>query len=257
MLSVNHLSVKLNSRIILNDLNNTWNAGCFNIVIGKNGAGKSTLFKCLSGLIKPTQGIIQFDNKNLTDYSTTELAEQRIVMSQEPELFASLSVFEYILMGRHPFESTSTTHENKSIVENLLQEHQLWEKRNQDYKTLSGGEKRKVHFLRCIAQMDDNNSKERLLLLDEPVNGLDISSQFEMKELIKSQCTQTNICTIAIIHDLALALRYADHISILEMGSLVQSGSRNEVLNAIQIRKYFNVETELLKGQNGWHLVYS
>ncbi|MCR5112911.1 MAG: ABC transporter ATP-binding protein [Acholeplasmatales bacterium] len=214
----------------------------FHTILGPNGCGKTTLLKNIYRVIKPTSGIIYLDMKNLKEIKLKESAKSMAVVSQFNELNFTLSAREIVLLGRNPHLRVmeSEHKEDYEIVDNALKIVGLYDKKDQPYQVMSGGEKQRVVLARAIAQ------QPKLLLLDEPTNHLDIKYQLEILKIIKDM----KINVLAVLHDIQLACKYSDYIYLMKDGNIVYQGHPNEIITKENIKDIYDVDCEVLKDNN-------
>lgn len=205
------------NQIVLNNLNFEVNSGDYLCIIGENGSGKSTLMKTILGLKSPLKGEIIFGDglkKNEIGY----LPQQTVVQRDFPA-----SVWEIVLSGClnkcgiNPFYSTA----NKELAKKNMERMNITTLAKRCYRELSGGQQQRVLLARALC------ATEKILLLDEPVSGLDPKVTAEMYELIK-ELNNRGLTIIMISHDMQAALKYASHI--LQVGSEIFFGTKEDFL---------------------------
>ena len=239
MLSIKNVHYNIGSKQILNGIDIDFKPGLFHAIVGPNGSGKSTFLKVFSGELKAKQGEVLYDNENIFHLDKTTVARCRSVMSQQPELHFPLSVAEIVMMGRYPHFNYKPSAQDKSICNEVIRELEIAPFLDRDYLTLSGGEKQRVQFARALAQIWERPKKgSRYLYLDEPINNLDIHYQHQFLQLAKSFTNETTV-TIAVLHDINLAIQYADTISFMKDGKLICSGPPKEIISAELIQQCF------------------
>lgn len=204
---------------VLQNLNGRLQSGLFYALVGPNGSGKSTFLKCLSGLLKPCKGQITLDDLNLNAYSARRLAQRLAYVPQMFEPVYPTDVYHTILLGRKPHLAWQPGQSDKAIVEAILNDFRLTNLATKAINHLSGGEQQRVHIARAIAQ------QPKVLLLDEPTSKLDLKYQLELMQLLK-QITARNITIVIAIHDLNLALRFADQFVLLRKGQILAQGGQ-------------------------------
>lgn len=201
-----HLTLGYEGNEILSDINFSLKAGSYLLVVGENGSGKSTLMKGILGLLRPKSGACHFHG--LRKDEVGYLPQQTAMQKEFPA-----SVFEVVLSGclnRHgrlPFY----TKKDRRRAEKMLAKMEIEDLRNEAFANLSGGQKQRV--LLCRAML----ATTKLLVLDEPVAGLDPMVTGQMYELIQSVNKEEKVTIIMITHDLAGSLDYAD--CVLHMGA--------------------------------------
>ena len=245
MIDAQGLSFSVKKKILVKEVSLSVQSGEFIVIMGANGAGKSTLLKMLSGILHPSNGKILFKGKEIGLFKTEELARQRAVLSQQYHISFPLSAREIVMMGRYPYFTHRPNPSDELIVTQAMERMEVIQLANRDYNTLSGGEAQKVQMSRVLAQIgetDENN--EKLLLLDEPVSHLDIKYQHQLLQEAKSLCKK-NTAVAAVLHDINLALKYADKIFFMKEGALVQTLSKEEPITAALLKEVFDVNANI------------
>ena len=217
LLSVQNLSLGYENQVIVEGLNFQVEAGDYLCIVGENGSGKSTLMKTLLHLIPPISGEIKIGD-GLSRRELGYLPQQTMIQRDFPA-----SVSEIVLsgcqgrLGKRPFYNKE---EKKLALENMRRMG-IEDLRNRCYRELSGGQQQRVLLARALC------AAEKLLLLDEPVAGLDMKVTEELYDLIK-QINDEGVTIIMISHDIPYAVRYASHI--LHIGKTVFFGTKEEYL---------------------------
>ena len=219
LLTARDLSLGYDSRVIVRGLSFRVDAGDYLCIVGENGSGKSTLMKTLLGLQPPLGGSIETGD-GLMQNEIGYLPQQTVVQRDFPA-----SVREIVLSGcqgrcgLRPFYSAG---DRRLAAENMGRMG-ISELANRCYRELSGGQQQRVLLARALC------ATRKLLLLDEPVSGLDPKVTAEMYELIAS-LNREGVTVIMISHDIAAALRYASHI--LHIGAAVFFGTKADYLQS-------------------------
>ena len=219
-LTIRDLSLGYDGHAILSGLSFQVDAGDYLCIVGENGAGKSTLIKTLLGLQKPLGGTIAFGD-GLTRTEIGYLPQQTAVQKDFPA-----TVREIVLSGcqgrtgRRPFYGKA----EKQLAQENMERMNITALANRCYRELSGGQQQRVLLARALC------ATRKLLLLDEPVSGLDPKVTLEMYQLIQDLNRKEGITIIMISHDLEASLRYASHI--LHVGHNVFFGTVDEYLSS-------------------------
>ncbi|MBW2624027.1 MAG: ABC transporter ATP-binding protein [Deltaproteobacteria bacterium] len=191
-------------------------------VLGINGAGKSTLLKCINRILKPQAGSILLDDENVKKMRGPEIARH---FGYVPQKYTeeSLTVFDAVLLGRKPYIKWSASTEDLLIVEDILTRLQLEPLAQRPVDRLSGGELQKVIIARALAQ------EPEILLLDEPTSNLDLKNQLQVVSIITKVVKEYKISAIVSLHDINLAMRFADHFLMLKEGKVHFLSPKEEV----------------------------
>mgnify|MGYP000014239912 FL=1 len=220
------LCVGYDGKAVLQDLNFAVFSGDYLCIVGENGSGKSTLMKTILGLQQPVRGrILTIDGlrKNEIGY----LPQQTQVQKDFPA-----SVREIVLSGcqgrcgSRPFYNK----EEKQLAADAMEKMQIAQLAKRCYRELSGGQQQRVLLARALC------ATRKMLLLDEPVSGLDPKVTAEMYALIEKLNREDGITVIMISHDIAAAVKYASHI--LHIGDAVFFGTKTEYLQSPQGRLF-------------------
>ena len=246
MLSTKGIHYSIGKKEILKDISINFLPGEFNMILGPNGSGKSTFLKICSGEIKPTGGTIFIDDKQLSSIKKEDQAKIRAVMTQQPELSFSLSVEEVVMMGRYPHFDFNPSKNDEIICSKAIEKMDIQNLKGRNYLTLSGGEKQRVQFARVLAQIwEVPKTGNRYLFLDEPLANLDIKYQQSFLQLAK-ELLQFKTVLVAVMHDVNLAIQYADKLFFLKTGELVACGSPSKILSEKLIKHVFDVDTKII-----------
>ncbi len=210
--------------------------GDFAGIIGPNGSGKSTLMKLLLGDLKRAQGKMFLEGKELNTMPVGEKARKIAVVTQRIE-DTSMSVLEYVLLGRLPYREMFQFFEKKQDIAKAQRYMELTGiSKYSDYplSSLSGGERQLAAMARALTQEPD------LLLLDEPTSQLDISHQVQILDLVRMLNCELGLTVLMIIHDLNLASTYCNHLILLRDGRLFTQGIPADVLQYQIIEEVYN-----------------
>ena len=233
LLTIKNLSVGYDGQPVVSDLNFVVNAGDYLCIVGKNGSGKTTLMKTLLGLREPLSGQI-IPGDGLKRNEIGYLPQQTIVQRDFPA-----SVREIVMSGfqgrtgLRPFYNR----EEKRLAEENMRRMGIEAHADQCYRELSGGQQQRVLLARALC------ATRKILLLDEPVSGLDPKVTNEMYSLIQS-LNMDGITIIMISHDLTAAVRFASHI--LHIGQSIFFGTRDEYFYSDMGNKWMTSDSQPL-----------
>lgn len=248
MLRAENLSFQIGDNLLINDVSLTLAPGEFTMVLGPNGAGKSTLLKLLTGIESPDQGQVWYGDQPLKSIPLPTLAKQKAVLSQLLSLPFDLSVAEVVMMGRYPYFDLNPTSQDKQIADACLEAVGMFLFKTRAFTSLSGGEKQKVHLARVLAQLHRQPADQsvKYLFLDEPISALDIYYQHQILGLVRELATQ-NMIVFAIVHDINLALQYAQKVILIDQGRIYGIGSSDQVLTETAVEKVFKLKPYFMR----------
>jgi len=246
MLSGAGISFKAGNKFLLEETTVNFLPGMFHVVMGANGAGKSTLLKILAGNQKPASGYVFLEGKDLNAFSKKLLAQKRAVLSQQYQITFPILVSDMVMMGRYPYYVQNPSKEDKEICNLALQTMQVQDLQERDYNSLSGGEAQKVQMSRVLAQVGTTNeNSKKILFLDEPVSHLDLRYQHQLLQVAK-ELTQKHVTVIAVLHDINLALSFADRILFMKKGAITHDVSHPYDVDSAIIREVFDIDSKVI-----------
>lgn len=208
-------------------------------LVGPNGSGKSTLVKCIQSLIPPQSGKILFDGVDSRSLSTMDIAKRLGYVPQSTNQVFSATVFETVLMGRRPYSSWHSSEDDIDAVIEIIIRMDLEDVALREFNHLSGGQQQRVLIARALAQ------NPKVLLLDEPTSALDIAHQLEVMDLLQELVRIHGISVVMIAHDLNLASRYADNITILNNGRIYARGTPEDVVTEENLARVYGIEASI------------
>jgi iron complex transport system ATP-binding protein len=206
-------------------------------LIGPNGSGKTTLLKLLLGLLQPSSGTIALFDSPLSAYPSRERAKLIAYVSQQPASSFPLTVFELVALGRYPYAPRfGLSDGDRLAVAEALELTASQHLSARPFASLSGGEQQKVLIARALAQ------SARILLLDEPTLHLDLYYQLQILGALKRLCLKQRVTVLTVLHDVNLALLFADKALLLSEGAQRAFGPIAEVVNEANIKEILGVE---------------
>lgn len=209
-------------RVILNNISLQVQPGEMLAIIGPNGAGKSTLVKAITGLEQAHSQAITFNGHSLTTMNRLVRAKHIAYLPQITSPVPS-SVFDAVLLGRKPHMHWLPGYQDRYKVQEILEELGMSSIAQICVTRLSGGEMQKVLIARALVQ------EAPVLILDEPINHLDIRNQIEILDCVLSMTKKRKMCTLLVLHHLSFAMRYADQCLLLDQGRSVFCGPAQDL----------------------------
>lgn len=240
------------TRTVLRHLDMTLEPGRLYGVIGPNGSGKSTLLHLLAGHLSPSQGTAELNGRPVAEYSPGEFARLCALVTQESAPNFPFTVFETVLMGRHPHipRFARPGEADLACVERALEAMDLGELRTRPLADLSGGERQRTAVARGLAQ------DTPALLLDEPTSAMDIRHAMATMAELRRLAREENRTVATVLHDLNLAARYCDRLFMLDKGAVHAYGNVSRTLTPENIHAVFGVRAAVLDTENGPLLAY-
>ncbi|MCX4386286.1 ABC transporter ATP-binding protein [Micromonospora peucetia] len=242
-LQVQRVCVSIGSTPILRDVNLDIASGEVVGLIGPNGSGKSTLLRTIYRSVRPTDGQVLLGDEDVWSLSARAAARRTAAVLQNSPTPPGLTVQEVAALGRTPHKGVFAreTAEDHDIVVDALERTGMLGHADRIYGSLSGGEKQRVLLARALAQ------QPQLLVLDEPTNHLDIRARFELLELVHT----LGVTTLAVLHDLDLAVRSCDRLVVLDRGKVVAVGPVLDALTPQVLSGVFGVTAETERHDDG------
>ena len=220
-------------------------ASGFNAVLGPNGAGKTTLMKAIFGLL-PYSGQILLDGRDLKPLSVEEKTKLISYLPQMDISSSNLTVLEMALLGRVPELGRRVRDEDLQIVVDVLRKLSLEHLSERPFTQLSGGQQKMVLIAQTLVRSPS------LILLDEPVNSLDMQKQLELCEILKAISSEEKVDIITILHDINLAARFADHLIVLDHnGSVYAQGVPAEIITKSMLEDVYGVIGDVMPDGEG------
>jgi urea transport system ATP-binding protein len=231
MLKINHLQVGYGESMTLRDVTLKIEPGQVVCLMGRNGVGKTTLMKSIMGLLRPKQGTIECQNQIITSFPPDRRAKMGIgYVPQGRDIFSSLTIEENLLLG---LEATSPR--IKTIPDSIFTMFpvlkEMLKRRGGD---LSGGQQQQLSIARALV------SSPKLLLLDEPMEGIQPSIVMEIEQVIESIKRKREVAILLVEQSLAFATTIADYYYVLDRGSIVAEGSAAN-LSEEQVKQHLTV----------------
>lgn len=246
MLDVQDISLQINNKHLLRGVSADFRPGELSVILGPNGSGKSSFIKVVAGLIKPGEGMVTYDGQELSSLSKSFLAKKRAVCNQHTAINFSMMLEEVVMTGRHPFFDSLPGRKDQQICDEVIRLLDLDSLRGRDYLTLSGGEQQRTQLARAMVQLWERPEKgARYLFLDEPVSSLDIRHQHQLLGIVR-RLAREGFAIIAVLHDINLALQYADRVMLFKDGKLRYNGLPGEVITPVTIDEVFETPITMI-----------
>jgi len=225
------IACRYGKKTIFDGLDAQFLDGKLTALLGENGSGKTTMLKLMVKILKPESGHLFLGKDDLSKLSIRDTAKTMGYVSQSSET-PYLSVFDYLLIGRTPFQNFRYSKSDEDIVYQVMEQTGLTDFEGRMLSEMSGGEKKKVIIARALVQ------QPKVILLDEPTNNLDMRNQLDIMRIIKKEVTDNGVTAVLSVHDVNLAIRFADRFILLKDARVLDIGGQ-EVLTAEKLSRVY------------------
>ena len=243
--SIHNLNKAFGRTVVCDNLNLTIPSGELVALLGPSGSGKTSLLRVLAGLEQADSGKVLFGDQDVT-YADARKRNIGFVF-QHYALFGHMTVADNVAFGltvlpasRHPARA-----EIQERVQFLLNKVQLGHLGKRYPHQLSGGQRQRVALARALA------TKPSLLLLDEPLNNLDMKHAVQIMQALRRLCDERGRTVILVIHDINFAANYSDHIVALKNGTLSFSGLSEQVVTETNLSELYDLDFEIIRSERG------
>ncbi len=231
ILEVQAVSLRLQDKLVLDEVSMSVPFGSHLALVGLNGAGKTSLLQLMAGRLKPSQGRVTIGGLDLAEIPGYQRARQLAVVHQHEAMHGQLRVRDYVALGRIPHGDASRG-ESEQAVSEALAHCRVSALQDRALRSLSGGEVQRAVIARVIAQ------QPRILLLDEPTNHLDLRTRTDMLDLLAA----LEITVIAALHELSLVQRFARRVVLLSQGRVVADDVPAQVFTQDLVQGNFGMD---------------
>jgi iron complex transport system ATP-binding protein len=245
MISVHNLHKAYGAKTVLADVSTDFPARRLTSLIGPNGAGKSTLLMLLARLIALSSGNILIDGRQVAEISVRDYAKRVATLRQAPDFNLRLRVEELVAFGRFPYSRGALTHQDQRVIDESLAFLDLQPLRHAYLDELSGGQRQMAFLAMTIAQQTE------CLLLDEPLNNLDIKHAVHIMRALRRLCDEQGRTVILVVHDINFAAHYSDHIVAMKNGAVHCAGSVSEVVTEARLRELYDLDFDITHSARG------
>lgn len=208
-------------------------------LIGPNGAGKSTVLNIVTRLISQDEGDVHFDDKELKQWKSKELAKKLAILTQNNNITMKLTVRELVAFGRFPYSGSNLTKEDYEKVDGAIDYMEMQEFKDRFIDELSGGQLQRAYIAMVIAQDTD------FVFLDEPTNNLDIYHASNMMKLVRRLCDELGKTVILVLHEINFASMYSDYIGAFKDGKLFKFDEVKEVMTKENLKELYKVDFDI------------
>ncbi|MEU3418045.1 MULTISPECIES: ABC transporter ATP-binding protein [Streptomyces] len=240
-LTAREITLRYGDRVVATRLSLDIPDGAFTAIVGPNACGKSTLLRAFVRLLRPAEGQVELDGREVGSYPSKELARQVGFLPQDPLAPDDVKVRQLVARGRFPHQSLLSlwSESDERAVTEAMAAAGVTELAGRPVQELSGGQRQRVWIAMALAQQTP------YLLLDEPTSFLDITHQYQLLRLL-AQLRDQGRTVIAVLHDINQACRFADHLVAMRDGRVVAEGRPADIVDAALIKDVFDLPSVIV-----------
>ncbi|MDF3855669.1 ABC transporter ATP-binding protein [Paracoccus pantotrophus] len=243
MIRIQGLTVGYGRKPVIRGLDASFAPGRFTALVGPNGCGKSTLLKAVMGFLRPQAGRVTLDGVPMARIPRRALARRIAWLPQENHCPDYLTLGELVEMGGHARQGLFAGPDDRDrlLFREALRTVGLQDQAHLPVNALSGGQRQRAFIAMVLAQ------DTPVVLMDEPVNHLDVTYQYALLGLVRDLTRRHGRTVVSVLHDLNLALSFADEVVMMSGGEARASGPVAEVLNAANLREVFDLDAQVIR----------
>lgn len=245
MITVNSLSKTYGTKAVLSKVSTVFPSKCLTSLIGPNGAGKTTLLMMIARLLEPSHGEILINGNKAAKMHIGDYAKQVATLRQSPDFNLRLTVEELVAFGRFPHSRGALNAHDNQVIDEALAFLSLESLRSSYLDELSGGQRQMAFLAMTIAQ------QTQYLLLDEPLNNLDIKHAVQIMRALRRLCDEQGRTVILVVHDLNFAASYSDRIIAMKNGRVHCAGPVKEVVTEECLQELYELDFEITHSERG------
>lgn len=246
MIELHHICAGYGKKEILHDISTIFPGGTFTAIIGPNGCGKTTLLKTIAQILPATAGTVKADGEALSVMKPKESAKRLAYLSQGKNT-PSMTVGELVLHGRFAHQSYPHIYseKDKMIAIEAMACMGICHLAEEELSALSGGMRQNAYIAMALAQDADH------ILMDEPTTYLDIANRLQLMDTLRTLAAQGK-GVVAVLHDLTLAMEYADQIAVMHHGKLLTNSTPDDVFASGIIDTVFGLPLKRFPAKSGY-----
>jgi len=214
-------------------------------LIGPNGAGKSTALLMIGRLLNMDEGQIKVASMDVSSAKSRDLAKVLTILRQENHFVTRLTVRQLAGFGRFPYSQGRLTKEDEDIISKYIDFLELTDLENRYLDELSGGQRQRAYVAMVLCQ------ETEYVLLDEPLNNLDVARSVQMMEHLKHAANEFGRTILTVMHDINFAAKYSDRICAMKDGCIVSFGTVDEIMQPDILSDIFETKIEIIDGPYG------
>ncbi|MDR1770456.1 MAG: ATP-binding cassette domain-containing protein [Hungatella sp.] len=219
-------------------------------LIGPNGAGKSTTLLMIGRLLDMEEGHIKVADMDVTESKSEDLAKVLTILRQENHFVTRLTVRQLAGFGRFPYSKGRLTKDDEAIISKYIDFLELTDLENRYLDELSGGQRQRAYVAMVLCQ------ETEYVLLDEPLNNLDVARSVQMMEHLKHAANEFGRTIVAVMHDINFAAKYSDRICAMKDGRIAAFGTVDQIMDSNVLTDIFETKIEIIEGPYGPIAIY-
>ncbi len=245
MITLTNVRKEYSSEVAIGPVNLEIPAGGITAFIGPNGAGKSTLLTMVGRLLGIDEGDIKVAQYDVSSTASKDLAKIISILRQENHFVTKLTVRQLVGFGRFPYSKGRLTKDDEITISRYIDFLNLTELEDRYLDQLSGGQRQRAYVAMVLCQETD------YVLLDEPLNNLDIAHSVEMMKHLEHAAAEFGRTIIVVLHDINFAARYADYIVAVKHGKIEREGTPEQIMQDEVLSDIFNTPIQVIEGPHG------
>jgi iron complex transport system ATP-binding protein len=250
MMEVQNVTKSYGETIVVNNVSLPIEKGKMTACIGPNGAGKSTLLEMVSRLIPQDTGHIYIDGNEVKTWKKGDFAKRLSVLKQTNQMNVRLTVRELVSFGRFPYTKGRLNKHCHEVIDSSLEYLGLLDLQTRYIDTLSGGQLQRAMIAMVLCQDTD------YILLDEPLNNLDMSYGVQMMKTLRRLVDELGKTVITVVHDINFAASYADNIVAMKEGQLFASGPVDEMITKPVLDNLYDMDVKIIESNGIKYCLY-
>ncbi|MDO5646210.1 MAG: ATP-binding cassette domain-containing protein [Dermabacter sp.] len=250
MISVRDLTKRYSDTVQIGPVSADIPEGSITALVGPNGAGKSTILTMIGRLLTSDSGSVHIGGLDVLKTPSATVATTLSILRQENHFVTRLTVRQLVGFGRFPYSKGRLTKDDERVISEAIDFLNLTELEHRFLDQLSGGQRQRAYVAMVLAQ------DTRYMLLDEPLNNLDMQHSVQMMKQLRRACDELGRTIVIVLHDINFAAHYADHIIAMNNGVVTEAGPPSEIVTSGTLSRVFHTDVEVVEGPRGPLAVY-
>ena len=250
MIEIKNLAKTYGDKKVCDNVSFNIEKGKITSFIGPNGAGKSTVLSMISRLMDMDSGEVFIEGKEIRKWDSKELSKKISILRQSNNINIKLTIKELVSFGRFPYCEGKLTKEDEKFVYDAIEYMRLTDIKDKYLDELSGGQRQRAYIAMIIAQNTD------YILLDEPLNNLDMKNSVEMMKLLRKMVEDLGKTIVIVLHDINFASCYSDNIVALKDGKLEINSKARDVIIEEKLSQIYDMDFDVREINNRKICIY-